>query len=91
MRTISGHIFTVKMWARRSLSFVGFHLPEARLAEATVAAEDAAVLAEDRPRGEGRKLIASVGFVKRPMRHTELAESLHALAQMTFVGNAADD
>jgi hypothetical protein len=91
MRTISGHIFTAKMRVRSGLSFVGCHLAEASLAEATVAAEQTATLTEDRSRGEGRKLIASVGFVEWAVRDTKLAEALQALKQMTLIRNATDN
>jgi hypothetical protein len=66
-------------------------LPEAGLAQAAVASENAALLAEDRPSSDGRELIASIGFVKWPVRNAEPAESLQALVQLTFIGNAADD
>jgi hypothetical protein len=91
-RTLSGPIFTAKMGAGGCFGFFGgAQLGEPGMAQAAVAAEDVAVPAEDRPRGQGRKLIASVRFMERPMRHAEPAEPLHALKQMTQVGCAADD
>jgi hypothetical protein len=94
MRTVSGHVFPVKTCVGSGVGFVGSsfrRLHEAGLTQAAVASEDAAIPTEDRSRGEGRKLIASVGFVKWSVRHAEPAESLQALVQTTFVGNAADD
>ena len=82
----------MKAWTRSWVGFVDSgQLPEAGLAQAAVASKESAMFTENRPGGEGRKLIASVGFVERPVRHAEPAESLHALVQVTFVGNAADN
>lgn len=92
MRTISGHVFAVKTWARSCVGFVvGGQLPEAGLTQAAVTSEESAILPEDRPGGQGRKLIASVRFVERLVWNVEPPESLDALVQVTFVGNAADN
>jgi hypothetical protein len=94
MRTVSGHVFPVKTCVGSGVGFVGSsfrRLHEAGLTQAAVASEDAAIPTEDRSRGEGRKLIASVGFVEGPVRNAEPAAALHALVQVALVCDAAND
>lgn len=67
------------------------YLRETRLAQAAVAAEEPAAGAEHRLGGDGRKLIAPVGLVKRPGGHPAPTQPLHALEEPALVGNAADD
>ena len=67
------------------------HLREAGGSQAAVAAEESAVRTENRPGGESGQFIASVGFTKRTMRDAKSAQSLHALVQLNFVRDAAND
>lgn len=91
MRTFSGHVFTVKTLTGSWVGFVGGQLPEVGLTKAAVASKMSAVFAENRPSGQGGKLIASVGFVERPMWNVELAKPVQALVQLAFISNATDD
>jgi hypothetical protein len=83
--------------ARRSISNLSDgsgrrgQLREHRRPQAAVASEQPPLGTEDRPGGESRQLIVAVGFVERLVRDPEPAESLEALKELAFVGNAADN
>jgi hypothetical protein len=67
------------------------HLAEPGCPQAAIAAEQASMAAGNRPGSEGGQFIASVGLVKRPVRHAKPAEALETAVEVTFVRNAADD
>lgn len=94
MRANRGRTFPWKACARCTLELVGGSVaqqPDARLAKTAIASENAAVAAENRSSGKRRDLIVSVGFTKGTVRYAESAKTLHALAQLRFVRNAAND
>jgi hypothetical protein len=90
-RRISQVAFNVKAILGVRLCVGVIQLPKAWLLQAAVASKDLALLADDRPRGDGGQLVLSIGFVKCMNRHIQAAHSLKAMIKLTLISDANED
>jgi hypothetical protein len=61
------------------------------LVQASVALEEFPLRADNRPGGNGGKLVVPVWLAKGSMRDTQAAQPIEAIEQLPFIGNADHD
>jgi hypothetical protein len=67
------------------------YLRETGLTQAVIAFEDPAALTADGLGADGGEFVAPVGLMENTVRNPEPAQSVHALEELAFAWDGADD